>query len=395
MEPFHPKDVIKDDPELRWLNSTCLPSWKTRSKERHVARPERPEYAIALGLPPNAKWASVLMQLQEGMRRNEAGRMTLEAAKATESAQASHKRFSRTVKWPRDNSWIAECPNFFPVIAAILYAQETDRPAAAKKPTSQIIGCGASMNENLKLGVKLKPQFKRLFFEMLQVDYGSSSMGAQKIQQRDPRAYGDLLRFAGSVISYANNFVNAWDDIDTAEDATPEAVTYISTACTDFDPSDFATMLYYFYHHHRMLDGDKVEYTGVMQTLIGDVPRTGNNERLHRKLSVDYNVLTSHVCDSPSDEWPIQYTIRAYKEWHRLSLSIPKDATRVEPYGRSKKDFRDSCNKWVVVIILNIVLHFVGHWLLPSLTQRKWLWYITFFICSGAIQASVDSIWDA
>ncbi|KAK7953142.1 hypothetical protein PG988_013836 [Apiospora saccharicola] len=264
MAPFHPKDVIKDDPELRWLNSTCLPSWKTRSKERHVARPERPEYAIALGLPPNTKWTSVLMQLQEGMRRNEAGRMTLEAAKATESAKASHKRFSRTVNWPRDNSWIAEYPNFFPVIATILYAQETDRPAATKNPMSQDTGHGDSIHSSLKLGIKLKPHFKRLFFEMLHVDYGSSSMGAQNIQQRDPRAFVDLLRFAGSVISYANNFVNAWNDIDTAEDATPEAVTYISTACTDFDPSDFAMMLYYFYHHYRVLNGDRVEYTGVM-----------------------------------------------------------------------------------------------------------------------------------
>lgn len=164
-----PQDVIKDDPELRWRNSTCLPSWKTRSKERHVAQPERPEYSIALGMPPNVIWASVLMQLREGMRRNEAGRATLQAAKAMESAKATDRGFSRrddkvaTAKSPRTNSWIAEYPNFFPVIANILYAQESDRPVTGKKPICH----GDSIHDNLKPGLKLKPRFKRLFFEML------------------------------------------------------------------------------------------------------------------------------------------------------------------------------------------------------------------------------------
>lgn len=139
-------------------------------------------------------------------------------------------------------------------------------------------------------------------------------MGATPVQQRKPRAYGDLLRFAGSVISYANGFAHDWDDIDLAEDPHPEAVTYISTACADFDPSDFAMMLYYFYIHHRVLEGgNDVMYTGVMQSLISDRPRTGNNERLHRKLSVGYNVLGSQVCDRFSDECAIRTTIRAYK----------------------------------------------------------------------------------
>lgn len=42
-----------------------------------------------------------------------------------------------------------------------------------------------------------------------------------------------------------------------------------------------------------MLYGGKyVEYTGVMQALIDELPRTGDNERLHHKLSVEYNVLS-------------------------------------------------------------------------------------------------------
>ncbi|KAK7911798.1 hypothetical protein PG985_014279 [Apiospora marii] len=107
MTSVHPKDLIKDDPELRWLNFTCLPSWKTRSKERHVARTERPEYAIALGLPPNARWASVMLQLREGMLRNEPGRTTLEAGAVTEAAKATGKRVCRraaTAKASRINS---------------------------------------------------------------------------------------------------------------------------------------------------------------------------------------------------------------------------------------------------------------------------------------------------
>ncbi|KAK7911799.1 hypothetical protein PG985_014280 [Apiospora marii] len=184
-------------------------------------------------------------------------------------------------------------------MATILYAQESDRPAAAKKPMYQYqaTGNGDSIHENLKLGIKLKPHVKRLFFEMLHVDYGSSSMGASPVQQQHPSVYGDLLRFARSLISYASDFGQAWDEENLTAGTQPEAVTYICAACADFDPSDFAMMLYYFYSHHRLLDGgDKIEYTGVMQALLDDLTRSGNNERLHRKLSIDYNVLVPQVC---------------------------------------------------------------------------------------------------
>ncbi|KAK8062775.1 hypothetical protein PG997_014872 [Apiospora hydei] len=364
-----PQDLIKDDPELRWLNSICLPRWETRSKERHVARPERPEYAIALGLAPNANWERVLFQLREGMRRNESTRTTLESAKASEQGASIHNETAAGGKSSRISSWIAEYPNFFTVIATLLYAQESHRVLPEEKHTSTIPEYDAAAQENLKLGVKLRPQFKRLFFEMLHVDYGSS---------------------------YANHFIHSWDVMDVTDATIPDVVKEINSACDEFDPSDFAMMLYYFYTHHRVLDNDqKVEYTGVMQTLIDDIPLLGNSERLHRKLSVDYNVLTSQVDGPFSDKWAMKTTARAYKEWHQLSLRIPTKKTLVEPYIEPKANYRQRWMKWMVVILLHSVFDLMGEWLLPSLVQKTWLWYTILLVGFWVVKASVDAIWDS
>ncbi|KAK8029618.1 hypothetical protein PG993_010909 [Apiospora rasikravindrae] len=354
-----PQDVIKDDPELRWLNSICLPSWERRSKERHVARPERPEYAIALGLPRNAEWEGVMVQLREGMRRNVAKRATLETAKATGSAKpikqaaSTQSQIAVTAKSSRMGSWASEYPNFFPVIATILYAQECDLALALGNHTFDVPEYDASVQEHL-----------------------DSCMAIQPVKQHDPQDYRDFLRFAHLVISYANYFLYSWDTINFADVTAPDVVKAINAACDKLDPSDFAMMLYYFYTHHRVLDGgDRVEYTGVMQTLTSDIPRFGNSERLHRKLSVDYNVLTSQVHGPLSEKWAMKSSIRGYTEWHHLPLEIPTKKTRMEPYAESKEKYTPSWKKWMVIILIHNVFQLLVEWLLPSLVQKQWLWY--------------------
>ncbi|KAK7959293.1 uncharacterized protein PG986_004147 [Apiospora aurea] len=389
-----PRDLIKDDPELQWLNSTCLPIWETRSKQRHVARPERPEYAIALGLAPNAKWEGVLVQLREGMRRNESIRTTLKSAKATEQGASIHNDTAVGGKSSCISSWIAEYPHFFPVIATLLYAQESHRVLPEEKHTSTIPEYNAAAQENLKLGVKLRPQFKRLFFEMLHVDYGSSWMRVKPVEQGN--CWVDFLRFTSSVISYANHFSQSWDDMDVTDVTVPDVVKEISSACDEFDPSDFAMILYYFHTHHRVLGSDKkVKYTCVMQALIDDIALLGNSERLHRKLSVDYNVLISQVDGPFSDTWAMKATARSYKEWHQLSLIIPTKKTLVEPYTEPKANYRQRWAKWMVIILLHNAFELMGERLLPSLMQKTWLWYTIVLVGFGFIKTSFDAIWDS
>lgn len=66
---------LVDDAELRELEELCFPKWSRRIDTRHlhgrrIARPERPEYATVMDLPPNPRWEAVLVHLRAGLRRN-------------------------------------------------------------------------------------------------------------------------------------------------------------------------------------------------------------------------------------------------------------------------------------------------------------------------------------
>ncbi|KAK8017745.1 hypothetical protein PG993_014071 [Apiospora rasikravindrae] len=67
-------DIVYDE-DLRELNELCLPKWRRRANTHQsdglrIARPERPEYATVMDLPPDLRWTSVLVHLRDDLRRH-------------------------------------------------------------------------------------------------------------------------------------------------------------------------------------------------------------------------------------------------------------------------------------------------------------------------------------
>lgn len=56
--------TMENELELQRVNQVCLPSWVGRINSV-ILRPERPKYAIRMGLPPNENWIRVLRRLRQ------------------------------------------------------------------------------------------------------------------------------------------------------------------------------------------------------------------------------------------------------------------------------------------------------------------------------------------
>lgn len=304
---------ILSDPELRELNEICLPRWKTRivgpsigydgmvkPNGRHIARPERPEYATVMGLPPNPRWKAVLTHLQDGMHRH--------------GLSLDDFRPYRKV--------------LFPIIASILYARDCDThlgaPAASATPAPLSVHI-----EALRKGPSFL-SFERAWKDMLRTDYRGPGV-------RGPRSLGltcktkrALFEVASTMVNLAIYLCHYWSEMSKEQRVLLWHRVAVKTP--HLDPSDFGMMLYHLHtnHHsrwHNSYLGYDLTYNGALQTLIDSIPVKGP-EGLTRKLSVDYHVVVPRLCDDGSQEArSMKSAIRRLAQLHGISLTVPTDKT--------------------------------------------------------------------
>lgn len=160
---------MENELDLQRVNQVCLPEWYSRINSV-VLRPERPEYAIRMGVPPNEKWMRVLRRLQQ--------------VKLCADVQID----SHTVTEPLplcqylDRVWIHGVRDTYlkgalKFTAAILYDQECS--GTVRDPKEQCLGNAEKAEEYCFQGEKCldlicqtSQIIKPLFEHMLLIDYG-------------------------------------------------------------------------------------------------------------------------------------------------------------------------------------------------------------------------------
>lgn len=319
------------DPELKELNEICLPRWKTRisgpsigsdgivkPNGRHIARPERPEYATVMGLPPNPRWKAVLTRLRDDMHRH---------GLALEDFRPYRKVL-------------------FPIITSILYTRDCDThlgaPAASGNP--------APFSVHLKV-LRQRPglvSFSRAWKRMLRAEYGGPGVKPTGSLGRTRKTTHALFEVASTVVNMAIYFCHYWCGMSKVQ--RDLVWHHVASNTPHVDPSDFGMMLYHLHTNHQSrwhnaYLGYDLTYTGALQTLIDSIPVKGA-EGLTRKLSVDYHVLVPKSCfDDPREACNIKTAIRQLAGRHGISLTVPtdKNVERADPGSeKGRKESRRS-----------------------------------------------------
>ncbi|KAK7954719.1 hypothetical protein PG988_015413 [Apiospora saccharicola] len=319
------------DPELRELNEMCLPRWKTRisgpsigsdgiikPNGRHVARPERPEYATVMGLPPNPRWKAVLTHLRDDMHRH---RLSLDDFRPYQRA-------------------------LFPIIASILYIRDCDTHLGA--PTVSAIPAPLSVHMKvLEQRPGLIPT-QRGWKRMLRTDYSGPGVKPACSLGRTRKTTHALFEVASTIVNLAIYFCHYWSEI--GKDQRAMLWHNVAMNTPNVDPSDFGMMLYHLHTNHQSRWhnahlGYDLTYTGALQTLIDSIPSKGP-EGLIRKLSVDYHVVVPILCGyDPREACNMKAAIKNLANTHGISLTVPTDKTveRRDPSSeKGRKDIRRS-----------------------------------------------------
>ncbi|KAK8001637.1 hypothetical protein PG991_013859 [Apiospora marii] len=301
---------ILSDPELRELNEICLPRWKTRicgpaagsngiikPNGRHVARPERPEYATVMGLPPNPRWKAVLTNLRDDMR--------------------IHGLFLDDFRPYRKV--------LFPLIASILYARDCDthldNPPTPPTFSAQIAVLRNGPSFDL---------FERAWKNMLRTDYSGPGVKGPRPLGRTWKTKRALFEVASTMVHVAIYFCHYWSGMSKEE----RGIFWhqVARITPHVDPSDFGMMLYHLHTNqksrwHNDYLGYDLTYSGALQTLIDSIPVKGP-EGLARKLSVDYHVVVPQLCDDDFQEaCKMKTAIRQLARLHCVELTVPTNKT--------------------------------------------------------------------
>ncbi|KAF7562736.1 hypothetical protein G7046_g1404 [Stylonectria norvegica] len=304
--------------ELQRLNQLCLPPWDKRIKSRTL-RPERPEYAMYTGTPPNERWARVLKYIYENIAKDGI--------------------------WFRDNL-LQKVLGFhgrmhgggMQALAAILYQKEAAFGSEKKERSSEAAPSFKSLENQKFLSLYLmrhqardtrsciKPLLQRMVF----VDYG---LGDYTVRFSEPGSSKaallqkwnsfeqlllDLMEIPRRFTDFPNN-PPCFNDLGNVMWALD---------LDDVDYSDIIAMIYYYCTHRRQPalaehDQSLTGYTGVMQELISEVPYKGV-ERLVRKLSVDVNELIPKLFKDPGIRARLIANAKSIAEEHGITLHAPE-----------------------------------------------------------------------
>ncbi|KAK6849288.1 hypothetical protein PG995_013121 [Apiospora arundinis] len=283
-----------NDPVLKVLNNICLPRLRDRMNVSrisgcYIARPERPEYAMAMGQPPNTRWKSVLIHLRDSMQTYSLSTYQL----STRSYQ------------------------FMNIIAGILYAREcsSKSPIRSYIPHSPYASHRTLLDE-IKCSRKL-PAFRGLlrntFRYMLRYDYAC-------FEKKPLPPIGEfyaVMSFVDVVVELAKNFCHYWSGMEI--DHRDAFSQFITETAQDIDLSDFGVILYSIHVYFN----DVNNYTGMIPTLVGEISSRGP-EALIRKLSVDYNAMVPTLFSSePEKEDELRQNIKDLALRFNISLSVP------------------------------------------------------------------------
>ncbi|KAK7966203.1 uncharacterized protein PG986_000480 [Apiospora aurea] len=212
-------EIVYDD-DLRELNELCLPKWSRRADTRRtdgrrIARPERPEYATVMGLPPNPRWTSVLVHLRDDLRRH-----------------GIPLRHVHTARW-----------KLMAIVASILYCRECD-PRLSLHATPEAAPDYAVLEKNFDIRMDASIELRRNIEEasryMLLDNYGGSNITVLRpIEQSECMA---ALHSAESVVTFATHFRHYWSSMDLGQ--RWESVHCVAGINFRMDPSDYGILLY-------------------------------------------------------------------------------------------------------------------------------------------------------
>ena len=323
---------MENDLELQRVNQVCLPCWDARIKSV-VLRPERPEYAIRMGVPLNKNWIRVLERLEQV-------KICAYGCKTLSHTHTEHLRLchflDRTGIFCLDTAFLTGALQF---ATAILYDQECSRsvrdleeacPGNAEKAEercSVIEFCSSRISNMHDIIIPM-------FEHMLLIDYGIEQADDSKLDvgficDKWPLGRCEFDNICDAVVEWAQRF--------------PVKYCFEAALCVDslnpfirgtrFDYSDLALMIYYYNTHRKPVSvaeykSGKTGYFGILQELVSEVPLRGS-DRLQRKLSVDINELIPKTVKDPDKRQRMISIARNIAAQHGIPLEgsvvkIPK-----------------------------------------------------------------------
>ncbi|KAK8101906.1 hypothetical protein PG999_012280 [Apiospora kogelbergensis] len=260
---------IKDDAELKEISERCLPLWRDRIDVhsvhgRHVARPERPEYATAMGFRPNPRWTSVLVSLRDDMHRQ--GMTTRDfyvGSPVTDIVSGIlHARLCDSQPPIRQST-----PN--PALSFPRFFEDYHKFRHTSGDSEK---WGPRYHQLGGMSISLSEAFK----EMLIIDYCAPETTLGPLTLRVTQDRREIKMFAKFLVEFANHFCHYWSAMDTdervsfcrdLEQCVPTDYPMPIDGETRMDPSDFGTMLYYIHTNYR-----ERSYTSVIPALVAETP---------------------------------------------------------------------------------------------------------------------------
>ncbi len=270
--------------EIEILSRACLPHPSSKRRTTRVLRPERPECAAYLNIPPSPQWTKALLHIQNGIHRK----------------GEDVERFCRNICGPFSSSNERRALR---AVAAVLYDQECSGLAipAATEPAPLDLKCPVSIYFPISFGA---PSF---YERMLLVDYGlDQGPGSGKKPEAGSWVYRRFYqRRMDNFCRYLAEFVHSCKlGHFPKKEAWFRLGEILRLLCYMFgnDVADVAIQLYYYHTHQRQLTPMEYKagvmgYTGIIQELEDEVPRRGP-ARLMRKLSADVNYFIPYFIDS-------------------------------------------------------------------------------------------------
>lgn len=342
---------MENELELQRVNQLCLPSWDGRINSV-VLRPERPEYAIRMGTPPNDNWIRVLQRLGQELK------LCADVQKlAPDAEDLSLCQF--VDKATIVGVWCLNLTAALQFTAVILYDQECSGSVRDLEES-----CPGNEEDPEPEDHCSIPQFcpgwmynmrdiiRPLFEHMLLIDYGIEQPDDLKLDvgficDKWPLGRCEFDDLCNALMEWAQRFPFKFcfkfaRCLGALNAARPRGYT--------FDFADLGLMLYYYNTHRKPVsaieyESGKTGYFGVLQELISEIPLRGSN-RLQRKLSVDVNELIPKVVQNPDTRRRMISIARSIASQHKLPLEastikIPKPAFEMRYWeGYPWRDWR-------------------------------------------------------
>ncbi len=274
---MEPKNSSEERAELELLSITCLSRCPEKRSVNRVLRPEWPECAAYLNLPPNPCWTKALCLIQEGVHRR------------GEHVDSFLKHLHG------GSSWLGNERRTLRAVAAILYDQE-----CSGIPVSETIKTPFDLECPISGWFTTCFSISSLIERMLLIDYGLEVYPVNKGGIPESTSWTDRRAFWRGIDSFSRylaDFVHCcrlghlpekrkWSELGNIL-----AGLYFVPFHTDV--ADLAIQLHYYHTHQRQLCPTECKtgvtgYTGILRELEDEVSLRGP-ARLMRKLSVDVN----------------------------------------------------------------------------------------------------------